>query len=61
MLERVVEKLPSVEDLERELRRNRRESHLLRSIQKALERKQVQERASEELRRRTESGVADGR
>jgi len=58
MLERVVEKLPTVEDLERELCRNRRETNLLRSIQKAIERKRIQEQVSDELSRRKESGVA---
>ena len=58
MVERVIERLPSVEEVERELCRNRREADLLRSIQKALSRKRIQEQASEMLRRRNESAVA---
>lgn len=58
MVERVIERLPSVEDVERELCKNRREADLLRSIRNALARKRVQEQASELLRRRNESGVA---
>ena len=61
MAESVVDRLPSVEDLERELNRNRCEASVLRTIRNALKRRQSQERAAEYFRRVKESGVADGK
>ena len=58
MAETVVDRLPSVEDVEREIARHRREASLLRAIRDALRRRQLQEKASEHFRRQNESGVA---
>ena len=57
MAETVVDRLPSVEDVEREIARHRREASLLRAIRDALRRRQSQEKASEYFRRQNESGV----
>ena len=61
MAERVVDRLPSVEDVERELDRNRFESAILRMIHRALKRRQSREQAAEHFRRLRESGVASGK
>jgi len=60
MAERVVDRLPSVEDVERELDRNRFEASILRTIHKVLKRRQSQEKAAEHFHRLSESGVAGG-
>lgn len=61
MPERVVDRLPSVEDVERELDRNRFEASILRTIYRVLKLRQSRERAAEHFHRLRESGVADGR
>lgn len=58
MAETVVDRLPTVEDVEREIARHRREALLLRTIRDALRRRQLQEKASEHFRRQNDSGVA---
>jgi hypothetical protein len=61
MVESVVDRLPSVEDVERELDRNRFESAILRMIHRAFKRRQSREHAAEHFRRIRESGVANGK
>ena len=56
MAETVVDRLPSVEDVEREIARHRREASLLRTIRDALRRRLLQEKASEHFRRNRPQG-----
>lgn len=56
----VVHRLPSVEDVEQEIARHRREALLLRTIRDVLRRRLLQEKASEHFGRQSESGVAHG-
>ena len=58
MAETVVDRLPSVEDVECDIARHHREAALLRAIRDALRRWQSQEKAAEHFRRHNESGVA---
>jgi len=46
----LVEKLPTLDEVEQELSRNAREASLLRSLRRALKLKQDRERVSERLR-----------
>lgn len=61
MAESVVDRLPSVEDVERELVKYRCEAAILRTIRNALKRRQSREKAAEYFRRDRECGVADGK
>jgi hypothetical protein len=51
MVGSVVEKLPSLEEVEQEISRAAREARLLRSLREILKRQRDRERASEQLRK----------
>lgn len=50
MSDSVVEKLPTIEEVERELSKNARDARMLRSLRDMLRRKQDRERAAARLR-----------
>lgn len=65
MPDSVVEKLPTIEEVEQELSKNVREGRLLRSLRGMLKRKQDREQAAARLREiqaaETRQGVTDAK